>query len=90
MAEASNNRYLANCGACSSLGRSAGRPSALHNVASGAILGYIGVSRGVLGIPLVDSYFFYRNPRISPPIVGGAVYGGIAFLFAAALGGKPL
>jgi len=67
-----------------------GRPSALHNAASGGILGYIGVAGGYLGIPFVDSYFFYRHPHLPAPLLGGAVYGGIAFVLAAFLGGKPL
>lgn len=65
-----------------------GRPSAWHNAASGALLGYVGVSRNLLGVPLVDDYFFYRNPRISPSLAGAAVYGAMG-CFMATLGGKP-
>jgi len=67
-----------------------GRPSALHNALSGGILGYVGVASGQLGIPFLDSYFFYRNPQIPAPLVGAAVYSGIAFILAAVLGGKPV
>ena len=67
-----------------------GRSSALHNVAAGAILGYTGVSMGHLAIPFVDSYFFYRYPNLPPPLVGGLVYGGIAFVLSGVLGGKPI
>lgn len=67
-----------------------GRRSAWHNVASGAIMGYVGVATERLGIPfLTDRYFFYRYPYLSPPMVGAGVYGGIALLFSAVLGGKP-
>lgn len=65
-----------------------GRRSAYHNILSGAILGHVGVSRGILGIPFVDGHLFYRYPQLSPPLVGAAVYGGIAGLFVT-LGGKP-
>jgi hypothetical protein len=67
-----------------------GRPSALHNAAAGAILGYAGVAMGQLGIPFVDSYFFYRHPNLPAPLVGGMVYGGIGFVLSAVLGGKPI
>jgi hypothetical protein len=66
-----------------------GGPSALHNIASGGILGYMGVSAGMLGVPLMDGYFFMRNPSISPPLAGAVVYGGIAGIIATVLGGKP-
>lgn len=65
-----------------------GRQSALHNVLSGAVLGYVGVSHGRLGIPFVDHSMFYRHPNLRPPVVGAAVYGGLAGCFAM-LGGKP-
>ena len=65
-----------------------GRPSAWHNVASGALLGYIGVRAGVLGIPFVDSFWVYRNPHLAPELVGAAAYGGIAGALAM-VGGKP-
>eukprot|EP00339_Tiarina_fusa_P004383 CAMPEP_0117048220 /NCGR_PEP_ID=MMETSP0472-20121206/33322_1 /TAXON_ID=693140 ORGANISM="Tiarina fusus, Strain LIS" /NCGR_SAMPLE_ID=MMETSP0472 /ASSEMBLY_ACC=CAM_ASM_000603 /LENGTH=109 /DNA_ID=CAMNT_0004761215 /DNA_START=16 /DNA_END=345 /DNA_ORIENTATION=+ len=67
-----------------------GGPSALHNVASGGIVGYMGVSAGMLGVPLVDAYFFMRYPSISPPMAGAIVYGSIAGIIATTLGGKPL
>lgn len=67
-----------------------GRSSAIHNAMSGALLGYVGVSSGNLGIPFVDAYFFYRNPQLPAPVVGGVVYGGIAFVLSAILGGKPI
>ena len=54
---------------------------------SGAILGYIGVSAGALGVPFVHPIFFYQNPRFSPAVMGSAVYGGMG-LAMAALGGK--
>lgn len=66
-----------------------GRQSAWHNILSGATIGYLGVSSGRLGVPFVDYTFFYRNPRISPPLAGAAVYGGIAGCLAM-LGNKPL
>jgi hypothetical protein len=67
-----------------------GRESSLHNAASGAILGYIGVSSRQLGIPFLDPYFFIRYPQLSAPITGAAVYGAMTFAFAAGLGGKPI
>lgn len=67
-----------------------GRPSAWHNVASGAIIGYAGVAANRLGIPFVNSYFFYRYPFIPPPVMGATVYGGIAFVLSSVLGGKQL
>jgi hypothetical protein len=66
-----------------------GRSSAWHNACSGAILGYVGVSRGMLGIPFVDPYFFYRHPQLSPPLTGAAVYGALSLALVAVLGGKP-
>lgn len=67
-----------------------GRRSALHNAAAGAVLGYVGVSAGMLGIPFVEHSFFYRYPQLSPAVTGAAVYGGISLLLATALGGKPI
>jgi hypothetical protein len=67
-----------------------GRESSLHNAASGAILGYIGVASRQLGIPFLDPYTLMRYPQISPPLAGAAVYGAMTFVFAAALGGKPI
>jgi hypothetical protein len=64
------------------------RESALHNSLSGAILGYAGVRSFGLGVPFVDPHFFYRNPQMSPAIVGALVYGGIGTAFAI-LAGKP-
>jgi hypothetical protein len=55
-----------------------GRESALHNGMAGAILGYV-----------VDPTFFYRNPRMSPPMVGAMIYGGIGTAFAL-LGNKRI
>ena len=66
-----------------------GKASLLHNVAAGGLLGYIGVRHHFLGIPFVDGYFFMRYPQASPPLVGFAVYGGIAGLLAS-LSGKAL
>ena len=66
-----------------------GRQSALHNACSGGILGYVGVRSQRLGIPFVDPYFFFRYPRLSPPLVGAAVYGGMGLLLAT-VSGKPI
>lgn len=66
-----------------------GRPSLMHNVIAGGTLGFVGVRNGMLGIPFVDSYFFFRYPQISPPLMAFAVYGGIAGVLAS-LGGKKI
>jgi hypothetical protein len=66
-----------------------GRQSLLHNVMAAGMLGYVGVSKGVLGVPFIDSSFAYRYPRVSPPMLAFAVYGGIAGALSA-FGGKPL
>lgn len=66
-----------------------GRESALHNGMSGAILGYVGVQSRNLGVPFVDQSFFWRNPRLSPAIVGAAMYGAIGTVFAM-LGNKQI
>jgi len=65
-----------------------GRESAAHNVFSGAILGFVGVQRGILGVPFVDAYFFYRHPQITPAMAGAMVYGAMGGVLAT-LGGKP-
>lgn len=80
--------YLYNVVQCPMEAMNGGRPSAWHNVASGSILGYIGVSQRIIGIPFVDSYFFMRNPQFPPALVGAAVYGGMAGGLAM-LSGKP-
>lgn len=67
-----------------------GRQSSLHNAISGGVLGYIGVASRQLSIPFVSPYFFHQNPQIPPPLMGAAVYGGMAFVLASFLGGKPL
>jgi len=66
-----------------------GRKSSMHNALSGATVGYLGVQKRFLGIPGVDALFFYRYPRISPPMMGAAVYGSIGGIMATLLG-KPL
>ena len=45
------------------------------NVVAAGTMGYVGVSRGLLGVPFVNPYHLYtfRNPAI----IGGAVYGAI-------------
>ncbi len=65
------------------------RRSCLHNALSGAILGAEGVRRGMMGVPLVDAYFFMRYPQLQPALVGAAVYGLIAGVLGA-MAGKPL
>lgn len=65
-----------------------GRRSSLHNVASGAIFGYIGVSRGFVGVPFINPYMLYGS-RLPPGLVGGAIYGAMGGALAA-LGGKPV
>lgn len=67
-----------------------GRQSALHNALAGAMLGYVGVSRGFLGIPFVDNYFLYRYPQLSPAVTGAVVYGGVGLALATILGNKPI
>lgn len=66
-----------------------GRRSALHNVIAGGLMGYLGVSSGRIGIPFIDSSFFYRNPSIRPELVAFGVYGGMGGAFAM-LGGKRI
>lgn len=66
-----------------------GRQSLLHNIGSGATLGYLGYRAGVFGIPFVDPLTFYRYPALKPSLVCAAVYGAGAGVLAA-LGGKPL
>ncbi len=65
-----------------------GRESALHNFASGATLGYLGVQSGRLGVPFVHPSMLY-NMRVPPAFVGAAVYGGMGFAFAF-FGGKRI
>ncbi|KAL3787410.1 hypothetical protein HJC23_001807 [Cyclotella cryptica] len=64
-----------------------GRQSSLHNVVSGGLLGYIGVSRGMLSVPFVDPRFVYSVRH--PGLVGALVYGGIGGALAT-IGGKPM
>lgn len=65
-----------------------GRQSAWHNVLSAGSIGALGVSRGLLGVPLVDRTFYMRFPQISPPMAGFLVYGAGAGVLASVLGGK--
>lgn len=57
------------------------------NVVAGASFGYIGVSRGVLGVPFMNPYqlMAFRNPAL----IGAAVYGVLAGGLAT-LGGKSI
>ncbi len=64
------------------------RQSAWHNFFSGAILGYLGVQSGYIGVPFVHPTFFVMNPRIPPAVAGAVVYGGLGATMAA-FGGKP-
>lgn len=57
------------------------------NVASAGMLGYIGIAKGILGVPFINPYQLYtfRNPAI----IGSAVYGAIGGAMAL-LEGKTL
>jgi len=66
-----------------------GRHSLSHNFLSGGILGYTGVQAGLMGVPFVNDYTYYRYPFLRPPAVAFFVYGSIASCFAG-LGGKRL
>ena len=63
-----------------------GRRSSLHNVASAGIMGYVGVSRGFMGVPFVNPYQLYGS-RFPPAMIGAAVYGLLGGALAT-LGGK--
>ena len=69
------------------------RRSLLHNAIALGIMGYVGVMKQMVGIPFVDahvlSYVRAVHPRMTPPIMGALVYGGIGG-FLGALEGKPL
>lgn len=80
--------YMYNLIQCPMEAVNGGRPSAWHNVLAGGMLGYVGVSRRWIGIPFMDSYFFYRYPQVAPEVAGAAVYGAMAGALAM-LGGKP-
>jgi len=55
-----------------------GRKSWTHNAIAGGTLGYLGVMKRMIGIPLVDASFFIKYPQVTPPLMGALVYGGIA------------
>eukprot|EP00548_Thalassiothrix_antarctica_P002264 CAMPEP_0194138438 /NCGR_PEP_ID=MMETSP0152-20130528/8220_1 /TAXON_ID=1049557 /ORGANISM="Thalassiothrix antarctica, Strain L6-D1" /LENGTH=109 /DNA_ID=CAMNT_0038835877 /DNA_START=106 /DNA_END=435 /DNA_ORIENTATION=+ len=61
-----------------------GRQSLLHNFLSAGVIGFVGVSRGMLGIPFLQNYHISN-----PPVAAFFVYGSIASAFSA-LGGKRL
>ena len=65
-----------------------GRQSLLHNGFAGAVLGYVGVNSGMVGVP-----FYHMLPQqlLSMPqsVTGAVVYGGCGVLLGA-LGGKSL
>jgi hypothetical protein len=48
-----------------------GRQSSLHNVAAGGLIGYLGVTRGNMGVPFVSPYFLYGTRY--PGLIGAAV-----------------
>ena len=58
------------------------RRSAIHNVIAGGMMGSIGVHKGWMGIPFIDSHFFIRHPTLSPRVVAFAVYGSLGGAFA--------
>lgn len=64
-----------------------GRQSLLHNAASGATLGYIGVSARQLGVFNLEPTFLIN--RIPLPVGGALVYGTLAGVLGA-IGGKRL
>lgn len=67
-----------------------GRPSVLHNVLAGGTLGYLGVERGFIGVPMYGALMSVRAIARTPPaLVGFAVYGGLCGLLGS-LGGKTL
>mmetsp|Transcript_1957 Transcript_1957/g.2769 ORF Transcript_1957/g.2769 Transcript_1957/m.2769 type:complete len:139 (-) Transcript_1957:71-487(-) len=67
-----------------------GRRIALHDGIAGAVVGYIGVERRMIGIPFAENlvYFFHRGVR--PSVVGAGVYGLMGIVLGGALAGKPL
>ncbi len=67
------------------------RRSALHDAASLATIGYVGVSTKTLGIPFLSIDTFYRNPslwRVKNPL-GAAIYGALG-LGLGMFSGKPI
>ena len=66
-----------------------GRPSLFHNIGSAATLGYIGLRAGLIGVPFVDPYVFYRYPFLKPAQVSAIVYGSTAGILAM-IGGKTI
>ncbi len=64
------------------------RRSAMHNFYSGMIIGYLGVQKGMLGIPFLPPSFFYQYPRVNPPVAGAFVYGAIGCAMGV-FNGKP-
>jgi hypothetical protein len=66
-----------------------GRKSLWHNIIASGSLGYIGVSRGLTGIPFVNPYALSQYPYIRPSMIGFAVYGAMGGAFGS-LGGKRL
>ena len=63
--------------------------SYVHNCIAGGTLGYLGVMKRAVGVPFVDAGFFVKYPRLSPPVAGALIYGGMAGALGA-LGGKSL
>ena len=66
-----------------------GRPSLIHNIVAGGMIGAVGVHSGKLGIPFMNNpYQVAAASGISPPIMAFGVYGTIAGFFAGGLGNK--
>lgn len=63
-----------------------GRQSLWHNILSAGTIGYVGFSRGWLGIPFIHPYTFYKYQYLNPGVVCFAVYGAIGGAFGAIAG----
>jgi len=60
-----------------------GRKSLKNDFAAGFTVGYLGVSRGLIGLPFGGSNVVWQaaNKGIPIPVIGGALYGAIATAF---------
>jgi len=59
----------------------------MHNAIAGATVGFLGVSRGVIGVPFINPWQLHSMR--SPALIGAAVYGAMGGALAA-IGGKPI
>jgi hypothetical protein len=67
-----------------------GKSSAIHNGVSAGMISFIALHRQMMGVPFIPAHTLMVMPPLTANILGSTIYGAMAFLMAATLGGKSI